>query len=91
MVDVRYGCELSNYINNKNISDIQLTKKEYVDMPCNSGTAEYNCRKHITDPEAIRLLREFEKSPYTPSAKEMMYDFYKKVGMDVDWDEIFAD
>ena len=57
----------------------------------NSKTAEYNCRKHITDPEAIRLLREFEKSPYTPAAKEMMFNFYQKMGMDVEWDEIFAD
>lgn len=91
MINIRYGGELSKYINDKNINDIQLTKKEYVDMTCNSKTIEYSCRKHITDPEAIRLLREFENSPYTPTAKEMMYNFYKKVGMDVEWDEIFAD
>lgn len=89
MHDIRYGSELSKYINNKNIDDIQLIKREYTDMA--SKIADYKCRKHITDPETIRLLKEFENSPYTPSAKEMMYDFYQKVGMDVEWDEIFAD
>ncbi|WP_296877575.1 hypothetical protein [uncultured Methanobrevibacter sp.] len=56
-----------------------------------SNIAQYNCRKHITDPDAIRLLREFENSPYTPTGKEIMYNFYKSVGMDVDYDEIFSD
>ena len=30
MIDIRYGNHLSKYINDKNIKDIQLTKKEYV-------------------------------------------------------------
>lgn len=30
MMDIMYGNQLSNYINDKNIGNIQLTKKEYV-------------------------------------------------------------
>ena len=60
-------------------------------MKNNSKTAEYNCRKRITSPETIEFARAFENNPYTPSAKDLMYAFYKSIGMDVDYDEIFAD
>lgn len=60
-------------------------------MGNNSKTAEYNCRKRITNPETIGLLREFEINPYTPNAKDLMYAFYQKIGIDVEYDEIFAD
>lgn len=90
MHDIKYGDELLKYINNKNINDIQLIKKEYVIMD-NSKTATFKCRKRITDPEAIRIARELENDPNTPSAKELMYAFYQAIGMDVDYDSIFAD
>lgn len=89
MQDLRYGGELLKYINDKNITGIQLSRKEYVAMS-NSKNAEYNCRKRITNPETIRFAREFENNPYTPSARDLMYAFYKSIGMDVEYDEIFA-
>ena len=91
MQDILYGNELLKYINNKNISDIQLTKLEYIAMNINSKTSTYNCRKLITDPEAIRIARELENDPNTLSAKELMYSLYKALGMDVDYDGIFAE
>ena len=87
--DVLYGNQLLKYLNDKNISDIQLTKREYSEM-INSKTAQYNCRKRITNPETLELLREFERNPYTPTGKELMYNLYQSIGMDVDYDEIFA-
>jgi hypothetical protein len=57
----------------------------------NPKTAVYRCRKRITGPEVIRIARELENGPNTPSAKELMYGFYKAIGMDVEYDEIFAD
>ena len=91
MQDIRYGAELSKYINNKNINDIQLIKKEYDTMVINSKTATYNCRRRITDPEVIKFARDFENNPFTPTGRDIMYAFYKSVGMDVSYDEIFAD
>ncbi|WP_298521296.1 hypothetical protein [uncultured Methanobrevibacter sp.] len=91
MHDLRYGGELSKYINNKNIKDIQLTRLEYDNMTNKLNTAEYGCRKRITNPEVIKFAKEFEKCPYTPSGKDIMYAFYQSIGMDVEYDEIFAD
>lgn len=91
MQDIRYGKELSKYINNKNINDIQLTRREYIAMEINSETADYGCRKRITDPEVIKFARDFENNPFTPTGRDIMYAFYQKMGMDVDYDEIFAD
>ena len=56
-----------------------------------SKTAIFGSRKRITDPEAIRIARELENDPNVPSAKELMYAFYQAIGMDVDYDSIFAD
>lgn len=91
MQDLRYGGELSKYISDKNISDIQLTKRKYITMDSNSKTATYGGRKRITDPEVIKFAREFENNPFTPTGKDIMYNFYKRMGMDVEYDEIFAD
>lgn len=91
MQDLRYGGELSKYINDKNISDIQLTKRKYVTMDTNSKKVTYCGRKRITDPEVIKFAREFENNPFTPTGRDIMYNFYKRMGMDVEYDEIFAD
>ena len=91
MHDILYGNELLKYINNKNIKDIQLTKKEYVTTDTNSKTVTYNCRKRIADPEAIRIARDLENDPNTLSAKELMYALYQTIGMDVEYDEIFVE
>ncbi len=61
MCDILYGNELLKYINHKNITDIQLIKKEYISMDIDSKTAQYNCRKWVTDQEEIRLAREREQ------------------------------
>lgn len=89
--DIRYGNELSKYINDKDIIDIQLTKKEYIVMDSNLKTAEYNCRKWITDPEEIRLAREREANPNVLSGKDKLYALYQMLGMEVDYDDIFAE
>ena len=91
MCDILYGNELSKYINDKNISNIQLTKKEYVSMDNNSNTIQYSCKKLITDPEEIRLAREREADPNILSGKDRIYAFYQMMGMEVKYDEIFAD
>ena len=91
MHDIRYGGEFSKYINDKNISDIQLTKLEYDSMVTNSKTATYWSRMRITNPEVIKFARELENNPYVPSAKDLMYAFYQSIGMDVDYDRIFED
>lgn len=77
--------------NDKNISDIQLTKGEYVIMDTKSKTDEYCGRRRITDPEVIKFAREFERNPFTPTGRDIMYNFYKRIGMDVEYDEIFTD
>ena len=82
---------LLKYINNKNIKDIQLTKLEYVTMTNDSKITEYNCRKRITNPKVIAFAREFENNPFTPTGKDIMYNFFKSIGMEIDYDEIFKD
>ncbi|WP_407381771.1 hypothetical protein [Methanobrevibacter sp.] len=57
----------------------------------NRKTAIYHCRKRITNPKVHRFARAFESCPYTPSAKDIMYNFYRSEGMDVKYDEIFDD
>ena len=91
MCDIRYGNELSKYINDKNIRDIQLTKREYVTMDSNSQIAQYDCRKWVTDPEEIRLAREREANPNILSGKDRIFAFYKMMGMEIDYDDIFSD
>ena len=60
-------------------------------MTHNQKTIEYNCRKRITDPEVIKFAREFENNPYTPTGKDLMYNFFKSIGMEIDYNEIFSD
>ena len=57
----------------------------------NEKTAVYQCRERITNPEVLKFARDFENCPYTPSAKDMMYAFYQSIGVDIEYDEIFAD
>lgn len=90
MHDIRYGNELK-YINNKNIKDIQLIKKEYITMSDNLKTIEFGHFKRVTDPEEIRLARERELDPNVLSGKDRIYAIYKTMGMEIDYDDIFAD
>lgn len=53
--------------------------------------AEYGGRKRITDPEAIRLARERERDPNILSGKDRVYVLYQMMGMEIGYDEIFAE
>ena len=90
MHDIRYGNELLKYINNKNIKDIQLTKKEYATMDNNLNAAEYACRRRPTH-EEIELARKRVADPNILTGKDALFAFYKMMGMDIEYDEIFSD
>ena len=77
-------------INNKNIKDIQLTKKEYVTMDNNLNAAEYACRRRPTH-EEIELARKRVADPNILTGKDALFAFYKMMGMDIEYDEIFSD
>ena len=89
MCDVIYGRQLSKFINDKNIDDIQLIKKEYISMD-NLEAAEYCCRRRPTELE-ICLARQREADPNILSGKDRIFALYKMLGMEIDYDEIFAD
>lgn len=91
MHNVIYGEELSKYINNKNISDIQLLKKEHTTMDSDLKTVEFSCLKRLSGSDAIKLARDFEKCPFTPTAKEILYNYYQSIGAEISYDDIFAD
>lgn len=93
MCDVKYGNQLLKYINDKNINGIQLTKTEYVFVKTQpiDQTIEFNCRKWITDPEAIRLARERENDPNILSGKDVIYAFYRMMGMEIDYEDILPE
>lgn len=60
-------------------------------MDDNLKTAEYACLKRISGPDAIRLTMEFEKCPFTPTAKEILYSYYQSIGVEIDYNDIFAE
>jgi hypothetical protein len=88
--DSSYGDRLLNYINNKNINDIQLTKKEYVDMTNNpkSCVAEFEDFKHISDPEDYKLVSEFLDNPDSEINKQRITDFFAKMNVEIDADAL---
>ena len=81
---------LLKYINNKIINDIQLTKKEYVDMVNNSEScvAEFEDFKHISDPEDYRLVSEFLDNPDSEINKQRITDFFAKMNVEIDADAL---
>ena len=54
------------------------------------NTAEYACRRRPTH-EEIELARKRVEDPNILTGKDALYAFYKTMGMDVEYDEIFAD
>lgn len=60
-------------------------------MENNRNTAEYTSFNKITDPETLKILKRFANDPLMPSGKDLMYDLYQRMGIDVDYDEIFAE
>jgi len=88
-----YGNQLLKYINDKDLKDIQLSKKEYmtIDIKSNIQTAEYNCVKKICDPEELIKIDERNANPNILTGKDAVYAFYKLMGLEIEYDEIFAD
>ncbi len=84
---------LKENINDKNIKNRYLSKKEYRTMTTESKktVAEFEAFKRITDPEVFRIARERERDSNILSGKDFVYAFYQMRGMDVDYDDIFAD
>lgn len=88
--DSLYGNMLLNYINDKSINDIQLTKKEYVDMTNNSKSyvAEFEDFKHISDPEDYKLVSEFLDNPDSEINKQRIRDFFAKMNVEINADAL---
>ena len=88
-----YGNQLLKYINDKNIKDIQLTKREYSTMTNqpNNLQAEYNCLKKIYDPEEFKKSDARNANPNIVSGKDAVYALYQLMGMEIEYDEIFAE
>ena len=59
-------------------------------MDNNLNTAEYSCRRRLTH-EKIELARKRLADPNILTGKDRLYAFYKMMGRDVEYDEIFAD
>ena len=58
----------------------------------NTNVIELACLKRdIINPESIKLARERERNPAILSGKDRIYAFYKLVGMDIEYDEIFSE
>ena len=91
--DEKYGDQLLNYINNKNLINIQLTKLEYKTMPINSNdnVAQYNCLKKIDDPKILEKIDERNANPNILTGKDAVYALYQLMGIEIEYDEIFAD
>lgn len=91
--DKAYGNQLLNYINNKNINDIQLFKMEYVVMSdkSNDSVAQYDCLKRIYDPEEFRKADERNANPNILTGKDAVYVLYQLMGIEIEYDKIFAD
>ena len=88
--DLLYGGMLSNYINDKNINGIQLTKREYVVMTANSkkGIAEFEHFESISDPEDYKLVCEFLDNPDSEENKQGITDFFAKMNVEIDADDL---
>ncbi|WP_298501414.1 hypothetical protein [uncultured Methanobrevibacter sp.] len=54
-------------------------------------SASFSAFKRTDDPEVFGLAREREQDPTILSGKDMVYSFYKLMGMEIDYDDIFAD
>lgn len=69
-----------------------MSKKEYnMENKSNINSAMYNCRKKITDPAELKKIDERINNPYILTGKDLAYAFFQVMGIDIDYDEIFAD
>lgn len=51
--------------------------------------AEYSTFKKPVTPQEWEEIRKQALNPNTPSGREMLYEFYRKMGMDVKLEDIF--
>jgi hypothetical protein len=88
--DLMYGGMLSKFINDKNINCIQLTKKEYVSMTNNSkkGIAEFEHFESTSNPDDYKLVREFLDNPDLEENKQRISDFFDKMNVEIDADDL---
>ena len=85
-----YGRMLSNYINNKNINDIQLIKKEYGSMADDSKIeiAEFEDFESVSNPEDLLLIREFIENPDLEENKEKITRFFANMNVEINADDL---
>ena len=88
--DLLYGGMLSKFINDKNIKGIQLTKKEYVSMTniSKKGIAEFEHFESISNPDDYKLVREFLDNPDLEENKQKITDFFAKMNVEIDVDDL---
>ncbi|MBO4517179.1 hypothetical protein J5751_07310 [bacterium] len=88
--DSLYGDMLSNYINDKNIKNIQLIKKEYITMTKNKKTdvIEFEHFESISNMEDLGLIQDFIKNPYLDVNKVKITEFFAKMGVEVNANEL---
>ena len=88
--DSLYGGMLSRYINDKNITDIQLIKKEYSSMNDDSenDVFEFEHFKRISDPDDLKLVRDFVKNPELKVNKAGITEFFAKMNIEINADEL---
>jgi len=88
--DSLYGGMLSNFINDKNIKNIQLTKKEYTTMTKNQKTdvIEFEHFESISNMEDLVLIQDFIKNPYLDINKVKITEFFARMGVEVNANEL---
>ena len=53
--------------------------------------AIYGGRRKNISPEAIKVARDNERDPSVLSGEDRIYYFYKLMGMNIEYDEIFPE
>lgn len=54
-------------------------------------TAEYGCKKRITDPEVFKKAAARMDDPNIITGKEGVYYLFKMMGIPIEWNEIFSE
>ena len=51
--------------------------------------AEFSSFKRISNPEVFKIARERKRDPNILSGKDMVYSFYRLMGMEIYYEDIF--
>ena len=62
-----------------------------MDVGTNRYSAEYHCRKRITNPEEFKKAEERIANPNILTGKDAVFALYQIMGMKIDYDSIFED